>query len=342
MQNILIVDDSELDRSVLKIIFEDEYNVIEAENGYRALEILNSQNIHIDFMVLDINMPGLGGFEVLNLLDKFKHAGMKIMLISSEAQKDNIIKAANFGVSGFFKKPFDSEQILSKLREIAYKEQTNPSQTGDKVTVKEVEATRIYADRLRRVYLTYLKNSNKNDALYLRVSEIVHIMLETYFAQKSPRDLTPETIEIISQAAYFFDIGRMIVKDEKFEVHSQSEIDMIPKTHTIAGADFVSVNTSKNVSFFVKVCSDICMHHHERFDGRGMPHGLKDSINNIYTQICSLAIEFCTAFFSVDSHTRDSFSATMLTVLEDQAAFRPDVIELLQDSRDKIVSRYSG
>lgn len=122
-------------------------------------------------------------------------------------------------------------------------------------------------------------------------------MLENYFATKAPKDLTPEGIEIISRAAYFYDIGRMIVSHEKFKVYSQSEIDDIPETHTIAGADFVGVNSSPSVAYFVKVCSDICMHHHERYDGRGMPHGLKSSINNIYTQMCAIAIEFCINFF---------------------------------------------
>ena len=340
MTTILIVDDSEIDRAVLKNILASFYNIIEADSGYAALDILNNPALKIDGLIIDINMPGLSGFEVLSLLDKSKHSGMMILLISSEAKKDNIIRAANFGASGFFKKPYDSKQILSKLKSIFAKKVLAASMLKGTVSDKELKATILYADKLRRVYLTYLKSEKKNDDPYIHVTEIVHIMLENYFATKAPKDLTPEGIEIISRAAYFYDIGRMIVSHEKFKVYSQSEIDDIPETHTIAGADFVGVNSSPSVAYFVKVCSDICMHHHERYDGRGMPHGLKSSINNIYTQMCAIAIEFCINFFSAEEISTAEFNMAMNTILEDKDAFRPDVIELLKNSQDDILACY--
>ena len=73
MTTLLIVDDSEIDRAILKNILTSYYNVIEANNGYAALEILNNPSLHIDGMLLDISMPGLDGFSVLNLLDKSRH-----------------------------------------------------------------------------------------------------------------------------------------------------------------------------------------------------------------------------------------------------------------------------
>ncbi|MBQ0040056.1 MAG: response regulator [Treponema sp.] len=349
MTTLLIVDDSEIDRAILKNILTSYYNVIEAESGYSALEILSNPSLKIDGLILDINMPGLGGFEVLSLLDKSRHAGMHVILISAEAQKNNIIKAANFGAAGFFKKPYDSEQVLTKLkslyshREVAPTTVSSLSAGNGIVTDTELRATAVYAEKLRRVYLTYLMSEKKNDALYIHVSEIVHILLENYFALKAPRDLTPEGIEIISQAAYFYDIGRSIVRQEKFKVVSQADIDEIPATHTIAGADFIAINSSPNVAFFVKVASDICMHHHERYDGRGMPHGLKTTINNIYTQMCAIAIEFCQHFFSdsVEHPGLPEYNNAINSIEADRDAFRPDVIELLTNSKDDIISHYS-
>jgi putative two-component system response regulator len=337
------VDDSEIDRSVLKNILATYYNVIDASSGYAALEILNNPTLQIDGLILDINMPGLGGFEVLSLLDKSRHAGMQTVLISAEVQKGNIIKAANFGVAGFLKKPYDSNQILAKLKTIfARKENPQQSSSKDFISDSELKATAIYAEKLRRVYLTFLKSEKRTDELYIRVSETVHIMLENYFAAKAPRDLSIEAIEIISQASYFYDIGRIVVRQEKFKVVSQADIDDIPETHTISGADLVGVNSSPSVAYFVKICSDICMHHHERYDGRGMPHGLKSSINNIYTQMCAIAIEFCTNFFSSDEKvSTGQFNRVMNTILEDRDAFRPDVVELLQNCQQDIVNHFS-
>ncbi|WP_407396819.1 response regulator [Treponema sp.] len=347
MTTLLIVDDSEIDRAILKNILASFYNVIEAGSGYQALEILNNPTLKIDGLILDINMPGLGGFEVLSLLDKSRHAGMHILLISAEAQKNNIIKAANFGCSGFFKKPYDKDQVLTKLKALYAKKDATPAAasttTNGAITDNELRATAVYAEKLRRVYLTYLMSEKKNDELYIHVSEIVHILLENYFAIKAPRDLTPEGIEIISQAAYFYDIGRAIVHQEKFKVVSQADIDEIPATHTIAGADLVAVNSNPNVAFFVKTASDICMHHHERYDGRGMPHGLKTTINNIYTQMTAIAIEFCQNFFPTtgEDPTAADYQAAMSKIDEDRDAFRPDVYDLLAASKDDIVSHFA-
>ena len=112
---------------------------------------------------------------------------------------------------------------------------------------------------------------------------------------------------------------------------------------TIAGADLIAVNSSPSVAYFVKIASDICMHHHERYDGRGMPHGLKSTINNIYTQMCAIAIEFCQNFFhdDVDTPTESDFSIAINSITEDKDAFRPDVFELLVNSRSDIVSHFA-
>ncbi|MDY5810646.1 MAG: response regulator [Treponema sp.] len=349
MITLLVVDDSEIDRTILKNILASTYNVIEANSGYAALEILNNPTLKIDGLILDINMPGLGGFEVLSLLDKSRHAGMHILLISAEAQKNNIIRAANFGCSGFFKKPYDKDQVLTKLKALyANKDAAPVIQTNisnGTITDNELRATAVYAEKLRRVYLTYLMAEKKNDSLYIHVSEIVHILLENYFAIKAPRDLTPEGIEIISQAAYFYDIGRAIIRQEKVKVLSQADIDEIPETHTIAGADLVAVNSSPNVAFFVKVASDICMHHHERYDGRGIPHGLKTTINNIYTQMTAIAIEFCQTFFDHEEEeaqvSESDYVRAMQKIDSDKEAFRPDVYDLLAASKDDIISHFA-
>ena len=345
MTTLLIADDSEIDRKILKGILESSYNIMEADSGYSALEVLNSPTHHIDGLVIDINMPGLGGFEVLSLIDKSRYAGMQVFLISGEAQKGTIIKAANFGVAGFFKKPFDGEQILSKLKQsFAKKNSAGSDDAGGAqpfLTDAEVRATKSYAEKLRRVYLTYLKSEGKDDEFYIRVSETVRVMLENYYAEKAPKDLSPEMIEVISQAAYFYDIGRIVVRKETPRVRPQAELDEIPDTHTIAGADLVATNTSSHVRHFVKIASDICMHHHERADGRGMPHGLHGSINNIYTQLCSVAIAFCTRFFAEGPTGPRKFNQAVAALTEDRDAFRPEVLDLLQHSRDDLLSRLS-
>jgi putative two-component system response regulator len=293
-------------------------------------------------------MPVMDGFEILNRMSKNRITSLPILLISAESSKENIVKAAQYGLTGFIRKPYDAVLVLEKLKSIftelqkKYNYTSNINDNNQKVISKsEVSATNQYVERLRRVYLTYLNTKKKSDSLYCHVSEIVHILLENYYVLKQPRDLSPEAIDIISQAAYFYDIGRIVIREEnKYKKYSIGDLNNIPETHTIAGADFVGINSSPSVSYFVKTCADMCMHHHERYDGKGFPHGLKSSINNIYTQMVSICIEFCNHFFSEEAPGAREFHISLNSILEDSSAFRPDVIELLQNSQEDIINFY--
>ena len=342
---VLVVDDSEMDRMILKNILANDYSIIEANNGYSALELLKNPAAHVEGMLLDISMPVLDGFGVLGLMDRRMLKSMPILLISAEASKDNILRAAQFGLNGFIKKPFDSTMVLSKMKTMfsGYNVQSVAQNTGMHViTEAELKATTQYAEKLRRVYLTYLKSIKGNDSLYRHVSEIVHIMLANYYALKNPRDLSPEAIEIISQASYFYDIGRIVVRQEnKFKKYILGDLNDIPETHTIAGSDLIGINSSPQVQYFVKIAADMCMHHHERYDGRGFPHGIKSSINNVYTQMCSIAMEFSNHFFTDENPGYREFNAAITAIMEDRDAFRPDVLEILQSSQEDIVGYYA-
>ncbi len=339
---LLIVDDSIMDRMVLRNILEKDYDIVEAQNGYGALEIIRN-NSNIKGMLLDISMPVLDGFGVLSNLNRKVLERIPTLLISSEATKEIILKAANFGVAGFIKKPFNSTMILAKLKSL-YGQNENflEMQMRNSITEVELQETLLYIEKLRRVYLTYLKSEEKEDFLYRHVSEIMHIIISEYYMTKNPHDLTPERIEIISQAAYFYDIGKIIIRNERApKKYSQGNMEeTIPETHTIAGADLISTNTSPRVSYFVKIASDFCMHHHERYDGQGYPHGLRSSINNIYTQFLSMTIEFAKNFFTHGRIDVDVFDMAASFVFNNKEAYKPECIEILELSQDEIISYY--
>lgn len=339
---LLIVDDSIMDRMVLRNIIDKDYDVIEAQNGYGALEIIQN-NRNVKGMLLDISMPVLDGFGVLNNMSKQALERVPTLLISSEARKETIMKAAKYSVAGFIKKPFNATMILAKLKTI-FEQNGNffQNQKEKTITENELKASWQYIEKLKKVYDTYLTDEGKDDTLYKHVSEIVRILVSEYYLSKNPKNLTPEGIEIISQAAYFYDIGRIVIRNEKklkrFPLSSMEKT--LPQTHTIAGADFISVNSSPNVAFFVKIASDMCMHHHERCDGQGFPHGLRDSINNIYTQFLSLAIEFCTNFFNHDKLDVNSFDFAASVVYNNKGAYRNECTEILELCQDEIINFY--
>ena len=116
LKKILIVDDSEIDRMVLKGILENEFDVYEVDNGYAALDMLIMQKKPLDAIFLDISMPILDGLDVLSIMRKHKLDNIPIFMITSEATKDNIEKAIQYHIEDFIRKPFDREFILQRIR----------------------------------------------------------------------------------------------------------------------------------------------------------------------------------------------------------------------------------
>ncbi len=115
-KNILIVDDSEVDRKVLEEILSHDFEVFQVNSGYAALNFLQDKEVSFDAVLLDISMPLLDGFSVLDLMEKYQIKEIPVFLITSEATLKNIQKAAQYNVAEFIRKPFDGNAILKRLK----------------------------------------------------------------------------------------------------------------------------------------------------------------------------------------------------------------------------------
>lgn len=340
---LLIVDDSDIDRNILKNILANDFTIIEAENGFRALEILKESASEIDGMLLDISMPILDGFNVLRLLNKEGIRDFPIVMISAEALKENIQQAALFGVHTFIKKPFDSAIILNRIRSL-FESGTVP--VGNETikadfTPETLESTNALISKLQRLYRSYLIQNNMSDANYLHVVEIMKILLEEYAAETKNTELSPTHIRIIAKAAYFYNIGKMIVPLEDM-TQLQTEVRQRPviNSHTTAGAELIKLNNDPNTAYFTSICADMCQHHHERYDGTGIPHGLKGTANSIYTQMCSLVSVFVKSFFEKDEQNERQFNLVANKLAVENGAVHPDLIQMLKNCRGAIIDFY--
>ena len=118
-QRILIVDDAKLNRDILKEILGETYSYLEAENGNQAIQMIG-ENIGIDLMLLDINMPQMNGFEVLKIMKRSQCiAETPVIMISSEDAVDTMRKAYELGITDYITRPFDS--VIVKKRVQKYK-----------------------------------------------------------------------------------------------------------------------------------------------------------------------------------------------------------------------------
>lgn len=287
-KKVLIVDDTMVDRMILKSILETDFKIVEADSGSRAFEYITTMGDDLDAILLDLSMPHIDGFDVLKFMKEKNISDIPVFVVTAEPTKGNVEKAFQYNVCDFIGKPFDREDILGRLR----------SRLGIipeyNLTKEDLAETTKYIAELETFYKTYLTNFGKSDSCYRVRSDLMRIMLNAY--SRTPRGdyLNPDNILLISKAAYFCDIGEMLIpenKQEEMVVTTTKGRDMEEK-HTIYGSNFIRLNRSKACEYFVEICASMCLHHHERYDGKGYPYGIKGKNNSFYNQICRVLDEF--------------------------------------------------
>lgn len=333
IKKLLIVDDSEIDRAVLRSILEDEYEVSEVDNGYSALELILQKKEAIDALLLDVSMPLLDGLSVLRLLRE-SSSQLPVFMITSEATKDNVEEAFQYHIAEFIKKPFNREDILTRVR----------SRLGMIAKIvfsnEEMEETRKYATDLTRLYNGYLRTAGKNAGWDERRACFMAMLLKRYHAVGTATEHDRFRLEMLCKAAYLCNIGRMLLPEAPGG-REEEEVRDIPIEHTGMGADVIRLNYSQNCSWFVKSCAEICANHHERYDGDGRPNGLRGNSISVYAQMCGLLEEFDELFYQYKKHSEMQFDLVFNQLKRDAGLVSGEVFSLLADSKHEIIKYYA-
>ncbi|MGN0688865.1 MAG: two-component system response regulator [Oscillospiraceae bacterium] len=344
-KRILIVDDSDIDREILKNILQEDFNVCEAANGYAAIEILVTRNPTIDMVLLDISMPYMDGFQVLRLMKENNINDVSVILISAEATKDNVEKASQFDITDFIKKPYDHARILEKVCEVLNVEKSDAVPVSKDISNEVLKATNAYIKKLSVVYSAYMLNHGKDYDHYLRLRDLMVIVLDEYASKTKNEELDYTRIELIAEAAQFHDLGKMTVPDDilnkavdgKFDDPDEEEIN---HNHTVMGANIVWLNEQPLCRYFVEICGDMCMHHHERHDGTGFPHRLKGTENSIYTRFCRLLSKFDKLFYRLTEYDSSRFDVILDELLMDRGSIDPALAATLRSCKSEILGYY--
>ena len=343
-KQLLIVDDSEIDREILKSILDKEFEVVEANNGYSAVKMIQSGILKFNALLLDLQMPILDGFAVLSILSQNHLNNIPVFIITSEPTKQNIEKAAQFGVSHFIMKPFDSEAVISRLKSVLKMEAEIVDDSDlTEITETDMAETDRYIKKLKSIYDRFLEYNNIDKGRYERMASVMEIIMKRYMTITNDHNLTPARIKIISKAAYFYDLGMTMMPGHLVKSSPQNPRDnAIYKNHTICGSDLILMNDNFSCQFFVKCGSEMCMHHHERWDGRGFPHSLKENENTPYTMLLSIAIAFDESFVRHNDFSDRYFDLviTELTSAKKQTLYSPAMIEIFKSARSNIVNYY--
>ena len=338
-QQILIVDDSEMNREILTEMLQDDFRILEAENGEEALKMLKQYDTGISLMLLDIVMPVMNGFEVLAAMAR-EHwmDDIPVIMISSEGSEDYIRRAYEMGIADYIRRPFDAKIVYQRVFntiKLYAKQRRLISLVADQIYEKE-KNNRMMVGILSQI--VEFRNGESGPHV-LHIQTLTRLLLERLVQKTGQYGLSWSEQYMISMASALHDIGKIGI-DEKILNKpgklTKEEFDIM-KTHTLIGATMLENLKMYQGEILLEVAYQICRWHHERYDGKGYPDGLVGEEIPISAQVVSLADAY-DALIS-DRVYKKAYSheqAVKMILNGECGAFNPVLLECLTDIQDHL------
>ena len=335
-QKILIADDSEMNRELLAAILEEEYDIIQVNDGVQAVDCLQRQAEEISLLLLDIVMPHMDGFEVLSYMNK-EHwiDAIPVVIISSENSPIYIKRGYDLGATDFIGKPFDANMVLRRSANailLGAKQRRMTSIVSNQIYERE-KSSKLMLNILSHI----VEFRNGESGLHvLHIQTITEMLLRQLVQKENNRyALSKEQIRMITTASALHDIGKISIPDEILNKPGRltAEEFAVIKGHSMAGANMLSeLPLDQKEEPLVKTAYEICRWHHERYDGGGYPDGLKGEEIPVSAQVVALA-DVYDALTSERCY-KDAYShekAIEMILAGQCGAFNPLMLECLLD-----------
>lgn len=301
---ILIFEDNAIDREILVELFQSEYRILEAENGKEGIALLKDNIASIAVVLLDNLMPVMNGFAVLeHLKDKKVLNRIPFIMITGESSHDVERKGYEYGIVSYITKPYQPDVVKQVVRnaigwfqyrmqlELMVRKQNNSIQKQN--TVLKQQAEKI--NNMNEILIDSLSNivefRNMESKQHIkRIREYTLCLGKSVMELYPEYGLTQEKLEQIGWASSLHDIGKVAISDSiilKPGKLTSDEFELI-KSHTTKGAEIIQNRICLNDKAIFEYACDIARHHHEKYDGKGYPDGLKGDEISIAAQIVSL------------------------------------------------------
>lgn len=289
-KKILIVDDSEINRSLLSDMLDDEYEIIEAENGMEASAILHEHEHEISLMLLDIMMPVMDGFETLEAMNKNGWIkDIPVIMISAETVPSYVDRAYDLGVQDFINRPFDERTVRRRVVNtiLLFAKQKELSHMVMNQIMEKENDNKLMIEILSNI-VEFRNGESGLHVLHIRV--LTEIILK-WLIDNSEYGLSEDDIYLICNASALHDIGKISIASEILNKPGRltDEEFKIMKGHALEGARLLQDIPMRENEPLIQLGYQICRWHHERFDGRGYPDGLKGEEIPIAAQVVALA-----------------------------------------------------
>lgn len=338
-QRVLVVDDSYMNRMILTEILKSDYEIINASSGEECLEIIEKYGTGIDIILLDIVMPGMDGFEVLNYMNNNNWIeDIPVILISSEDSNQYIRRAYEMGVSDYISRPFDAkvvyQRVLNTIKLYA-KQRRLINLITDQVYEKE-KNNKMMIDILSQI----VEFRNNESGMHVRnISTLTGMLLEKIVQKTDKYHLSWSKRFYITNGSALHDIGKIGIPEEILNKPGKltKEEYEIMKEHTVIGEKMLKSLELYQDEPLVKTACEIGRWHHERYDGKGYPDGLKGDEIPISAQIVSIADVYDALVSERVYKKAFSHKKAMEMILNGECgAFNPLLLECLVEIQDRI------
>lgn len=338
-QQILIVDDSQINCEILAEILKDEYRILEAANGEECIDLLKQYGTGIALLLLDINMPVMDGFEVLALMNR-KHwiEDIPVIMISSEDSASYVRRAYEMGASDYISRPFDVQVVHQRVAntiKLYAKQRRLISLVTDQIREKE-KNNQMMISILSQI--VEFRNSESGSHV-LHINIITGMLLERLMQKTDQYHLQWSDQFLITTASALHDIGKIGIDEKILNKPGKltKEEFEIMKTHTLIGASMLkSIEMYQNEKL-LQVAYQICRWHHERYDGKGYPDGLKGEEIPISAQVVAIADVYDALVGKRVYKKAFSHETAIHMILNGECgAFNPLLLECLTDIQNRL------
>ena len=339
LPQLLVVDDSEMNREILKEILGKEYRILEACDGNEALEMLEQYGTEISLVLLDIIMPQMDGFEVLAYMNRDKWIeDIPVIMISSEGSESYIRRAYELGASDYISRPFDAKVVYQRvinMIKLYAKQRRLIHLVTDQIYEKE-KNNRMMTGILSQI----VEFRNGESGLHvLHINILTQLLLEKLMRKSENYDLSWSQQHMIATASALHDIGKIGIDEKILNKPGKltKEEFEIMKQHTLIGAQMLDSLEMYHDEEMMKYAYEICRWHHERYDGKGYPDGLKGEEIPISAQVVSLADVYDALVSDRVYKKAYSHEKAMEMILNGECGvFNPILLECLVEIQDKV------
>lgn len=354
-ERILIVDDAPMNREMLAQILREDYEIIEATNGREALEVIAREKEALAVILLDLMMPELDGFGVMEELQKMELMDkIPVLVISGETAVESEKRCLDYGVADFIGKPYSAviakKRVENVIAQYAYRNRLEEKVAEQTVVLRKAYQTlKSQAEKLGRIneqiidmMATIVEYRNLESGEHIqRVKGYTKILAEECAKRYPEYGLDEAQIARIVSAAALHDIGKIAIPDKillKPGRLTKEEFDVM-KSHTLHGCELLDAVKVEWEEKDRQVSYEIIRHHHEKYDGKGYPDGLVGDDIPISAQLVSVAD--CYDALVNERCYKDAFSpeeAYHMILHGECGVFSPKMMEVFRASREAFES----